>query len=113
MAEEIPSKLCGRALDWCDLQRIRFEIEAANPPLREEVARRVCVECSPQEQHEWVEQLSERIRNSEHAQTAVVVHSIVGRIVTIRCYRASAVNSRTSGGTRIGRHTTSTTQRIR
>ena len=42
MDEEIPSKLCGRAFDGADLERIRREIVAANPPLRSEIARQVC-----------------------------------------------------------------------
>jgi hypothetical protein len=42
MDEEIPSKLCGRLFDEVDLERIRREIVGANPPLRAEIARRVC-----------------------------------------------------------------------
>ena len=42
MGERIPSKLCGRPFDGSDLERIRGEIVAANPPLRSEIARRVC-----------------------------------------------------------------------
>lgn len=42
MGEEIPSKLCGRLFDGADLERMRAEIVAANPPLRSEIARRVC-----------------------------------------------------------------------
>jgi hypothetical protein len=42
MSEEIPNKLCGRPFERFDLDRIRREIGAANPPLREEIARRVC-----------------------------------------------------------------------
>ena len=42
MGEEIPSRLCGRPFDAADLERIRREIMAANPPLRSEIARRVC-----------------------------------------------------------------------
>ena len=42
MGEAIPRKLCGRTFDGADLERIRREIVAANPPLRAEIARRVC-----------------------------------------------------------------------
>ena len=42
MGEAIPSKLCGRPFDGADLERIRREILAASPPLRSEIARRVC-----------------------------------------------------------------------
>jgi len=42
MGEAIPSKLCGRPFDGAELERIRREIVAANPPLRAEIARRVC-----------------------------------------------------------------------
>jgi hypothetical protein len=42
MGDAIPSKLCGRPFDEWDLERIRGEIVAANPPLRAEIARRVC-----------------------------------------------------------------------
>jgi hypothetical protein len=42
MGEEIPSKLCGRPFDRADLERIRAEILVAQPPLRAEIARRVC-----------------------------------------------------------------------
>jgi hypothetical protein len=42
MSETIPSKLCGRPFDGAELERIRREIVAANPPLRAEIARRVC-----------------------------------------------------------------------
>ena len=42
MDEEIPSKLCGRAFAGADLERIRREIVEANPPLRAEIARRIC-----------------------------------------------------------------------
>ena len=42
MDEEIPSRLCGRAFDEADLERIRREIVSATPPLRAEIARRVC-----------------------------------------------------------------------
>jgi hypothetical protein len=42
MGEEIPSKLCGRPFDRADLKRIRAEILIAQPPLRAEIARRVC-----------------------------------------------------------------------
>jgi hypothetical protein len=42
MGNAIPSTLCGRPFDAADLERIRREIVAADPPLRSEVARRVC-----------------------------------------------------------------------
>jgi hypothetical protein len=42
MGKAIPSKLCGRPFDGADLERIRAEMAAANPPLRSEIARRVC-----------------------------------------------------------------------
>jgi len=42
MDEEIPSRLCGRPFAEADLEKIRHEIAAANPPLRAEIARRVC-----------------------------------------------------------------------
>jgi hypothetical protein len=42
MDEKIPSRLCGRAFDEADLERVRREIVAADPPLRSEIARRVC-----------------------------------------------------------------------
>ena len=42
MGEAIPGKLCGRPFDGADLERIRREIVAASPPLRSEIARRVC-----------------------------------------------------------------------
>ena len=42
MDGEIPSRLCGRAFTGADLERIRREIVAADPPLRSEIARRVC-----------------------------------------------------------------------
>ena len=42
MGDAIPRKLCGRPFDEADLERIRREIVAANPPLRSEIARRVC-----------------------------------------------------------------------
>jgi hypothetical protein len=42
MSDAIPSKLCGRPFDRADLERIRAEILVAQPPLRAEIARRVC-----------------------------------------------------------------------
>lgn len=42
MGETIPSKLCGRPFGGADLETIRREIVAANPPLHAEIARRVC-----------------------------------------------------------------------
>jgi hypothetical protein len=43
MGEAIPSKLCGRPFDGVDLARIRGEIVVANPPLRAQIARQVCL----------------------------------------------------------------------
>lgn len=42
MGAGIPGKLCGRPFDEADLERIRAEIVAADPPQRSEIARRVC-----------------------------------------------------------------------
>ena len=42
MIEASVGKLCGRPLSAADLETIRWAIDAANPPLRAEVARRVC-----------------------------------------------------------------------
>ncbi|WP_254045367.1 DUF4338 domain-containing protein [Thiohalocapsa sp. ML1] len=42
MGVGIPDKLCGRPFDAADLERIRAEIVAAEPPQRSEIARRVC-----------------------------------------------------------------------
>ncbi len=42
MDELIPRRLCGRAFDGADLERIREAITEAHPPLRAEIARRVC-----------------------------------------------------------------------
>lgn len=42
MDELIPSRLCGRPFDGADLGRIRQAITEAEPPLRAEIARRVC-----------------------------------------------------------------------
>jgi hypothetical protein len=42
MDETIPSRLCGRPFDAADLARIREEVALAQPPLRAEIARRVC-----------------------------------------------------------------------
>jgi hypothetical protein len=42
MDGEIPSRLCGRAFTGADLERIRAEMVAADPPQRSEIARRVC-----------------------------------------------------------------------
>ena len=42
IAEKIPAKLLGRAFDADGLKAIRETIAVATPPLREEVARRVC-----------------------------------------------------------------------
>lgn len=42
MDELIPSRLCGRPFDGADLERIRQAVTEADPPLRAEIARRVC-----------------------------------------------------------------------
>jgi len=42
MEQAIPSRLCGRPFNETDLARIRQEIAQARPPLRAEIARRVC-----------------------------------------------------------------------
>jgi hypothetical protein len=42
MDQAIPSRLCGRPFNETDLARIRREIALAQPPLRAEIARRVC-----------------------------------------------------------------------
>lgn len=42
MSEEPVGKLCGRALSGADLELIRATVREADPPLRSEIARRVC-----------------------------------------------------------------------
>ena len=42
MGEAIVGKLCGRALTEGDLETIRGAVREADPPLRSEIARRVC-----------------------------------------------------------------------
>ena len=42
MGEQIPEKLCGRPLRPADVETIRREIDLADPPIRAEIARRVC-----------------------------------------------------------------------
>ena len=42
MGEQIPEKLCGRPLSAADMETIRREIHLADPPIRSEIARRVC-----------------------------------------------------------------------
>jgi hypothetical protein len=42
MGEAIVGKLCGRPLTEGDLERIRVAVREAEPPLRAEIARRVC-----------------------------------------------------------------------
>ncbi|EIC23079.1 DUF4338 domain-containing protein [Thiorhodovibrio frisius] len=42
MDQAIPSRLCGRPFNETDLARLRQEIALAQPPLRAEIARRVC-----------------------------------------------------------------------
>ncbi len=42
MGEALPSRLCGRPFDGADVERIRSAVRAADPPLRAEIARRVC-----------------------------------------------------------------------
>jgi len=42
MVGQIPKKLCGRPLSAADVETIRREIRLAQPPIRSEIARRVC-----------------------------------------------------------------------
>ena len=42
MGRQIPEKLCGRALSAADVETIHREIRLADPPIRSEIARRVC-----------------------------------------------------------------------
>ena len=42
MGGQMPEKLCGRALSAADVETIRREIHQADPPIRSEIARRVC-----------------------------------------------------------------------
>ena len=42
MGVQIPEKLCGRRLNATDVEAIRREIGLADPPIRSEIARRVC-----------------------------------------------------------------------
>ncbi len=42
MGRQIPEKLCGRPLSAADMETIRREIQLAEPPIRSEIARRVC-----------------------------------------------------------------------
>jgi hypothetical protein len=42
MGGQIQEKLCGRPLSAADMETIRREIELAQPPIRSEIARRVC-----------------------------------------------------------------------
>jgi hypothetical protein len=42
MGGQIPERLCGRTLSAADLETIRREIDLADPPIRAEIARRVC-----------------------------------------------------------------------
>jgi len=42
MGGQIPEKLCGRPLSAADVETIRREIRLAQPPIRSEIARRVC-----------------------------------------------------------------------
>ncbi len=43
MAQTIPSKLCGREFDEYQLDLIKRIIELTAPPIREQIARRVCM----------------------------------------------------------------------
>jgi len=43
MAQTIPSKLCGRKFDEYQLDLIKRIIELTVPPIREQIARRVCI----------------------------------------------------------------------
>ena len=42
MSRQIPQKLCGRPLNAADVETIHREIRLADPPIRSEIARRVC-----------------------------------------------------------------------
>jgi hypothetical protein len=42
MVGQIPEKLCGRPLSAADVETIQREIRLADPPIRSEIARRVC-----------------------------------------------------------------------
>ncbi|MCP5023572.1 MAG: DUF4338 domain-containing protein [bacterium] len=42
MGRQIPEKLCGRPLSAADVEAIHREIRLAEPPIRSEIARRVC-----------------------------------------------------------------------
>ena len=42
MGGQIPERLCGRPLSAADVETIREEIRLADPPIRSEIARRVC-----------------------------------------------------------------------
>jgi hypothetical protein len=42
MGRQIPEKLCGRPLSTTDVETIQREIRLADPPIRSEIARRVC-----------------------------------------------------------------------
>jgi hypothetical protein len=42
MVGQIPEKLCGRTLSAADVETIRREMRLADPPIRSEIARRVC-----------------------------------------------------------------------
>jgi hypothetical protein len=42
MDGQIPERLCGRPLSAADVDTIRAEIRVADPPIRSEIARRVC-----------------------------------------------------------------------
>jgi hypothetical protein len=42
MNGQIPEKLCGRPLSATDVETIQREIRLADPPIRSEIARRVC-----------------------------------------------------------------------
>ena len=42
MVGQIPEELCGRPLSGADVETIRREIRLADPPIRSEIARRVC-----------------------------------------------------------------------
>jgi hypothetical protein len=42
MGGQIPEKLCGRPLSAADVETIHREIRLADPPIRSEIARRVC-----------------------------------------------------------------------
>lgn len=54
MQKSIPSKLCGKSFSIVELAQIREEILKCTPPVREEIARRVCSRL------DWVDSLGRK-----------------------------------------------------